>query len=181
PDGEGAAPPEARDAPAAEPAEEHRAGTVVVKEGVGRESGVQYADQGVVEVGGRLLLDIREDIKDFAIQPVIGYFLLDRFEITVIPFLQVTSVEGETFWRLGALVEPSYHHPFLDWLYGFIGLGLGFAYEEGPGFDGVFRPVVGVDMRVGRSGIFKPLAFFEVGLKDGAVGGGLQAGFTVMF
>lgn len=79
------------------------------------------------------------------------------------------------------MVEPSYHLPFSDRLFAFAGLGIGLNYAEDPGVDLLFRPRLGLDVLVGRSGILKPAAFMDVGVNDGLSAGGFEAGFTVMW
>jgi hypothetical protein len=155
--------------------------------GAGMGSEIAYGDQGVVELGGQFALDIRDELFSIAIAPTLGYFLVDRFELTLIPIVRILRTEdgvsgnSETFVQVAALLEPSYHLPITDDLFVFGGLGIGFTYEEGPGFAFLLRPVLGLDVMVGRSGILKPAGFIDVGFGDGAIGGGFQAGYTVMF
>lgn len=153
---------------------------VNVVRSAGMGSDIAYAEEGVVELGGNLTLEIREEIVDMSFGPSIGYFFFDNIELTFLPFLNIVHADGSTAWRIGGILEPSYHAPITNWLYGFAGLGLGATYEEGPGFDALLRPVAGADILVGRSGILKPTIFMDVGLEDGAIGGGFMAQFTVM-
>ncbi len=57
---------------------------------------------------------------------------------------------------------------------------IGFTYESGPGVEALLRPVLGLDIMLGRSGVLKPGAFLDIGLGDGAIGGGFQMSYTVM-
>lgn len=139
-----------------------------------------YAEEGLVELGGRFVLDIREDLIDFAIQAFFGYFIVDNFQLALIPSLRVVHVEQDTAWSVGGFLEPSYHFPLSEYVFGLVGLGVGVTYEDGPGFEVFIRPVVGADIRVGQSGIFKPIAFMDVGLLDGIFGGGFAAQFTII-
>lgn len=158
-----------------------------VVRGAGMGSDIAYAEKGVVELGGQASLNIRDELLDFQAAPTIGYFVIDRLELTLIPILRITKTTdgetgvSETFVRVAGVLEPSYHMPITDDLFAFAGLGIGATYEEGPGFEFLLRPVVGVDIMVGRSGILKPAGFIDIGLGDGAIGGGFQAGYTVMF
>jgi len=157
-----------------------------VETAAGMGSDVTYADRGVVELGGTLGLDIRDEALTLRIAPSVGYFLLDRFELTLLPIITVVNVDDdpgptETTVSFSVVLEPSYHLPFSDSFYGFAGLGLGVAFEEGPGADFLLRPVLGMDILIGRSGILKPYGFLDVGLGNGALGGGFMAGYTVMF
>jgi hypothetical protein len=158
--------------------------TVETSAGMG--SDVTYADRGVVELGGTFGLDVRDEVLTLRIAPSVGYFLVDRFELTLVPIINVVNVSdndgpSETTVGVSVVLEPSYHLPFSDSFYGFAGLGMGLTFEEGPGFDFLLRPVLGLDILIGRSGILKPYGFLDVGLGNGAVGGGFMAGYTVMF
>lgn len=161
---------------------------VAMNAGVG--SDLAYASQSVVEVGGVLALRHQSETTLFRVSPSIGYFFVDNLELTLFPELTITRIgadDGEagegaqTDWTVGVLLEPSYHLPFNDRLLGFVGLGVGLNFAEDPGVDLIFRPRLGLDVLVGRSGIFKPAVFMDVGLNDGLSAGGLEAGFTVMW
>lgn len=156
--------------------------------GVGSE--LAYAAQGVVEVGGVLSLRHQSETTAFRISPSIGYFFVDNLELTLFPEVTITRIgadEGDagegaqTDWTVGVVLEPSYHLPFNDRLLAFAGLGVGLNFAEDPTVDFLFRPRLGLDILVGRSGIFKPAAFMDVGVADGLSAGGLEAGFTVMW
>jgi hypothetical protein len=154
--------------------------------GAGMGSRVAYAERGVVELGGTLGLDVRDEIVDFSVAPTLGYFIIDRLELTLIPLVSVRSISDdrtgrrETNTRWALIAEPTYHLPLMDYLYGFVGGGIGFTYESGPGVEALLRPVLGLDIMLGRSGVLKPGAFLDIGLGDGAIGGGFQMSYTVM-
>jgi hypothetical protein len=157
-----------------------------VEQSAGMGSDVTYADRGVVELGGTLGLDVRDQLFTLRIAPSVGYFLVDRFELTLVPIISVVNVSdnagpSETTVGVSVVLEPSYHLPFSNSFYGFAGLGLGVTYEEGPGVDFLLRPVLGLDILIGRSGILKPYGFLDVGVGNGAIGGGFMAGYTIMF
>lgn len=177
---------EARAEPPGGTAELDAVGDPTVETSAGMGSGVTYADKGVVELGGTAGFDLRDELFTLRIAPSVGYFLVDRFELTLLPIITVVNVSenagpSETTVAVSVVLEPSYHLPFSDSFYGFAGLGLGVTFEEGPGADFLLRPVLGVDILIGRSGILKPYGFLDVGLGNGAVGGGFMAGYTVMF
>jgi hypothetical protein len=157
---------------------------VVKSAGMG--SQVAYATRGVVELGGSMGLDIRQELISFTFAPTVGYFLTDRFELSLIPALVIQSVGDPesnaraTNVRVAAVLEASYHQPLSDIFYVFGGAGFGVGYEDGPGVNFVLRPVLGLDIMVGRSGILKPAGFVDIGFGDGAVGGGFLAGYTIM-
>lgn len=147
--------------------------------GVG--SPLAYARRSIVELGGNLALTHDGDITVFRISPSVGYFFVDNVELTLFPNLSIVHFADDTTVQIGALVEPSYHLPLSDALYAFAGLGFGFNYAEDPGFELLLRPRVGTDVMIGRSGIFKPALFMDVGFEEGVYAGGLEAGFTVMW
>jgi opacity protein-like surface antigen len=163
---------------------------VDVAKNAGVGSDLAYASKSVVEVGGVLALRHQSETTLFRVSPSIGYFFVDNLELTLFPELIITrigaddNVAGEgaqTDWSVGAVLEPSYHLPLNDRLLAFAGLGVGVNFAEDPGVDFLFRPRLGLDVLVGRSGILKPAAFMDVGVNDGLSSGGFEAGFTVMW
>jgi len=141
-----------------------------------------YALRTVVELGGVLALTHQSQTTDFRIAPSVGYFFIDGLELTLFPELQIIDVDGETDATVAGTLEPSYHIALQDSsLFGFAGIGVGMSYADDPGVDLFFRPRLGFDIMVGRSGILKPAAFLDVGANDGLTSGGIEAGFTVMW
>lgn len=151
---------------------------IVTGAGVG--SDIAYASSGVVELGGSLALTHASQTTTFRISPSIGYFFVDNLQLTLFPELTLIHVEDSTDVTIGAAIEPSYHVPFSDRFFGFVGIGLGLRYADDPGVDLFTRPRVGVDFMVGRSGILKPAVFLDIGTHDGLTSGGFEVGFTVM-
>lgn len=163
---------------------------VEVAKNAGVGSDLAYATRSVVEMGGVLALTHQSKTTLFRVAPSIGYFFVDNLELTLFPELNITHIGGDggaddeggqTDWRLGVVLEPSYHLPFNDRLLAFVGLGVGLNFAEDPAVDFLFRPRLGLDILVGRSGILKPAAFMDVGVNDGLAAGGLEAGFTIMW
>jgi hypothetical protein len=151
---------------------------VAIDAGVG--SRIAYARATVVELGGVLALTHASETTTFRIAPSVGYFIVDNIELTLFPELGILKVEDETDVTFGAMLEPSYHLPVSDSLYGFLGVGFGLRYAEDPGVDFALRPKLGMDFMIGRSGILKPAVFLDIGANDGLTQGGFEAGFTVM-
>jgi hypothetical protein len=163
---------------------------VDVAKNAGVGSDLAYASKTVVEMGGVLALRHQSETTLFRFSPSIGYFIVDNIELTLFPEIIITRIgaddgaaaEGaQTDWSIGAVLEPSYHLPLSDRLFAFAGFGIGLNYAEDPGVDLLFRPRLGLDILVGRSGILKPAAFMDVGVNDGLSAGGFEAGFTVMW
>jgi len=151
---------------------------VALDAGVG--SPIAYASASVVELGGTLALTHQSETTLFRIAPSVGYFIVDNIELTLFPELIIANIDGETDVTVGGMLEPSYHVPFSDMFYGFLGVGFGLRYSEDPGVDFALRPKLGMDIMVGRSGILKPAVFLDIGANDGLNAGGFEAGFTVM-
>lgn len=155
---------------------------VEVTRGAGVGSPLGYARRTIVELGGALALTHESQTTEFRISPSIGYFFIDGLELTLFPELQIIDVDGETDVRVAGTLEPSYHLALNDAaLFGFAGIGVGLSWSDDPGLDLFFRPRLGLDIMIGRSGILKPAAFLDVGANDGLTSGGLEAGFTVMW
>jgi hypothetical protein len=157
---------------------EQRQTPVVTGAGVG--SDVAYASRGVVELGGSLAITHASDTTTIRIAPSVGYFFIDNLELTLFPDITIIDVDGESDVMFGGILEPSYHLPMTDRIFGFVGVGLGLTYADDPGVDVILRPRLGLDVMVGRSGILKPAAFLAVGANDGLTSGGFEVGFTVM-
>jgi len=157
---------------------------VAIKAGEG--SKIAYARRSVVELGGSLAFTHQSETTTFMFTPTVGYFVADGFELSLLPELRITDVEADDGGdnaadvSIGGAVEPSFHLAFNPSVYGFLALGVGVRYAEDPGFDLFFRPSLGMDIMIGRSGILKPALFMDVGVNEGSTAGGFQAGFTVM-
>ena len=171
-------------------------GSLEVARDAGVGSPLAYARQTVVEVGGTLSLSNRGDLTQFELAPSVGYFLVDGLELTLFLQFQVTHIkgndcdpadvtctptDGQTEAAFAPMLEPSYHLALSDAFYLFGGLGFGLQFARDPKVDFIFRPRVGVDLLVGRSAIFKPAVFIEIGARDGYNAVGLEGSFTAMW
>ena len=147
-------------------------GDVVEQAGVGGTVG--YGRAGVLELGGSAGLTLAQDIRALNFSPSVGWFLVDNFELSAI--LDVTNIkagnESATLWS--ALVEPSFHLPFNRGMFGFVGMGIGAAYQSDLGAGLAVAPRIGMDFLVGRSGILRPSLSYEYTTHDSmaAVGAG---------
>jgi len=148
--------------------------------GAGAGSDVAYASQFVVELGGTMSFTRRNDITMVRLAQVIGWFVIDNLEISLLPDLLVINLEGETEVAAGFALEPSYHISLGDQVLLFAGLGLGLHWGGDPGFEFVVRPRIGADLLIGRSGLLKPALFMDVGTAIGVSAGGLEIGYTIM-
>lgn len=166
---------------------------------------VAYSEAGVIEAGGNFGLSLANDYMSFVADPTIGYFLWDNVQGSVILGVQYANIAGASQTRLSLVFEPSFHYPFTDTFFGFIGAGIGAAMvnpalttPEGEqiGFGTALAPRFGVQLLVGRSGLMnigarQVLTFVDVDTDVSSYGGQtvlafsnvfqLQAGYTVMF
>ena len=176
------------------------AAPVVPAEGVVRQAGVggttAYARAGVLEFGGSAGLTYAGDLFNFRLAPTLGWFFMNNVEISGIVSLNYarTSTNGVTTHAtsLDILVEPSVHIPLSDVFFIFGGLGLGLSYADGPGAGFALAPRLGVNLMVGRSGVFTPalnLIYSTSGAVDTPQGTlltastsfGINLGYTVMW
>jgi hypothetical protein len=129
-------------------------GDVVEQAGIGGTVG--YARAGVLELGGAAGLTLADGIRAINFSPSVGWFLVDNLELSAI--LDITHMKaGDTSGTLfSVLAEPSFHLPFNRSMFGFVGLGVGAAYESDIGTGFAVAPRIGGEFLVGRSGIQRP-------------------------
>lgn len=133
---------------------------VVEQAGVGGQVG--YGRAGVLELGGSAGLTMAQDVRSVNFSPSVGWFLIDNFEMSAI--LDVTNLKAgkgssATLWS--AMAEPSFHIPVNRSLFGFVGMGIGAAYQRNLGTGLAVAPRVGMDFLIGRSGILRPSLSYE--------------------
>lgn len=177
----------------------------VAATGVTEQAGVggtqAYARAGVLELGGFANLTAAKDYLSIGFSPTIGYFFMDNVEISAILGINYSQISvGDVDLSqtvISLLAEPSFHLPFSQTLYGFLGVGFGLASQSsdpGPSAGAGFAiaPRLGLNVMVGRSGIFTPAlqGIYQtteaISTPQGAVVAvkssfGLQAGYTVMW
>lgn len=169
-------------------------GGIVAQAGVGGVVG--YGRSGVLELGGSAGFSVAGDLMQLRIAPSIGWFFMNNVEISGIVSLNYarTSSNGITAHAtsLNVLVEPSIHFPLSRTFFLFAGLGLGLAYADGPGAGFALAPRLGINLLVGRSGVFTPAATFVYStsgavetsqgtLLTASTSFGLNLGYTVMW
>lgn len=120
-----------------------------------------YGEAGVWELGGALGFYWTEDVFTLNVNPQVGLFVIDYFEISLLLGLQHENVRDADDTRHGettfsALLEPSYHVPVIeDDLFLLGGLGVGVGYDGVTvGFDLV--PRVGANIALGRTRMLTP-------------------------
>lgn len=147
--------------------------------GITKQAGVggtqAYGRAGVLELGGSLGFTAAEDFAQFNATPSIGWFFADNIQLSAL--LGITYSSMTTTVNTGAgtediessstllsfVIEPSYHLPFSDTVFGFLGVGAGFgmvsnsvgeADSDDTGF--LISPRLGMNFMVGRSGVLSP-------------------------
>lgn len=113
-----------------------------------------FARAGVMELGGSAAYSATGDLSMLSIAPSIGYFVMDNWQATA--FVQwihskVTGADSSDIFLM--LVEPSFHVPFTDSNFGFIGVGAGLAKTTGADLGFALAPRIGYKLLVGRSGM----------------------------
>jgi len=127
-------------------------------EGLTRQAGVggdqAFARAGVLELGGSMSYSATDDVSLLTIAPSIGYFVLDNWQLTGSlqwRHAKISGTDSSDIFLL--LAEPSFHLPFTDSHFGFIGLGVGLAKETDADSGFALAPRVGYKLLVGRSGM----------------------------
>ena len=163
---------------------------VQLQAGVG--SDTAFASAGVVELGGSAGFMIASRQMVFDLAPSIGYFIADNLQVSVLAGVNYTRVErknavtgndnAESASTARLLLEPSYHLPFNDAVFGFLGMGFGATYSDDQDFGFAIAPRIGSKIMVGRSGILTPAVSFIYSTEDvggAAPGPGSTASNTV--
>jgi hypothetical protein len=145
--------------PVASPSATLPPGGVIEQAGVGGPVG--YGRPGVLELGGSFGLTVASGIRDMTLSPSIGWFLADNFELSGIASVANVKAGDQDATVWSALVEPSYHIPFNRTAFGFLGMGIGAAYEQKLGTGLAIAPRIGGNFLIGRSGILTPALSYE--------------------
>jgi hypothetical protein len=130
------------------------AGGFVEQAGIGGSTG--YGRAGVLELGGAAGFTAATDLTQVNVAPSIGWFVADNLELTGIMDFAYAKAGDQDGTIVTALVEPSYHLPFNRTTFGFLGMGMGVSYVDGPGAGFAVAPRLGANLMVGRSGVLTP-------------------------
>ena len=113
-----------------------------------------YAKAGVWELGGGVSLVTGPRQKQAGIAPMVGYFIIDYVEISLLPqidYAKISGAPGRT--RLVGLIEPSWHVQLSGPLFFFFGAGIGLAHEKATGTGLAVAPRIGVNLLIGGNGV----------------------------
>ncbi len=128
--------------------------------GVTEQAGVggtqAYARAGVLELGGSAGFARASDFTQVNVSPSVGWFFMDNLQLSGIVGINYINASGNSSTLMTYLAEPSYHLPFSDKVFGFLGVGAGLAYAKGAGAGFALAPRLGINVLVGRSGILTP-------------------------
>ncbi|GAC1351913.1 MAG: hypothetical protein NVS3B20_10150 [Polyangiales bacterium] len=166
--------------------------------GVTKQAGIggtqAYGRAGVLETGGSLGFTAGSDYTEFHVSPLIGFFFIDNVELSAIGRFGYSKTGSQPAGTEGALlVEPSFHLPFTDALFGFLGVGAGVQGRTGATTGFSLAPRIGLNVLVGRSGVFTPDFTFSYTTSKADTNSagqtvavlsssyGFNAGFTVMW
>lgn len=151
-----------------------------------------YGRPGVLELGGSFGINAASDYRSVNITPTLGWFFVDNMELSGLLSVNNIDAGGESSTLLSLLVEPSMHLPLNNAAFIFGGLGLGVQHAEGPGTGFAVAPRLGMNLMVGRSGVFTPALTMTYSTTDAvqtsqgtllavSMSYGLNAGYTVMW
>jgi hypothetical protein len=178
------------------------AAPTVPETGVTRQAGVggtqAYARAGVLELGGSGGFAAASNYTRFELSPSFGLYVVDNVELSLLTafnYFSIGSINGQpssSATELKALVEPSFHLPFSQVAFGFVGLGAGVNYITGQSAGFALQPRLGANFLVGRSGVLTPsfnVAYSTVDAIRTPAGTllavqtsyGLNIGYTVMW
>jgi hypothetical protein len=138
----------------------------VPETGVTRQAGVggsqAYARAGVLELGGSGGFSAASNYTRFSLSPSIGLYLVDNVELSLLggfDYFNINATENgpsASATELKALIEPSFHLPFSEVAFGFLGLGAGVSYITGHDAGFALQPRLGANFLIGRSGVLTP-------------------------
>jgi hypothetical protein len=178
------------------------AAPTVPQTGVTKQAGVggtqAYGRPGVLELGGSAGFGAASNYTRLELSPSIGLFIVDNVELSLLTAFNHVNI-GDTdttndasVTELRALIEPSFHLPFSQTTFGFLGLGAGVSYVTEGDVGFALQPRLGANFLIGRSGILTPaltVAYSTVEAlqtPQGTLLGvqtsyGLNVGYTVMW
>lgn len=116
----------------------------------------RYARKGTMEVGASAGMMLSSQFRAINVAPSIGWFVAENFELTAIAAVANAKAGSANATTFAALLEPSYHLPLGRSMFGFLGVGVGAAYETDLGAGIALAPRIGANFLVGSSGVVSP-------------------------
>ena len=145
-------------APVVEPAA--ASSTTVLQHGMIADD-VMYGRKGTREAGASLGLMMSSKFRSVSLAPSFGWFVADNMKLSGIIGVQSVKANSQSAVTYSALVEPSYHLPVQDKIFGFLGMGVGVAYEEALGAGLAIAPRLGASFLIGDSGVLTPYLQYQ--------------------
>jgi hypothetical protein len=138
----------------------------VPRTGVTEQAGIggtqAYGRAGVLELGGSAGFSAASSYSRFELSPSIGIFAVDNLELSLLTgfsHFRIGAKNGServSATEIKALLEPSFHLPFSEMAFGFVGLGAGVNYISGHDAGFALQPRLGGNFLIGRSGVLTP-------------------------
>ena len=120
----------------------------------GAGSGESFARAGVLELGGAASFTGASRFSQFSLAPSVGWFFMDNWQITgSVIWTTVKSAGLPSSSIFSLLAEPSFHLPFSNSNFGFLGLGFGVSTQTTANVGFAMAPRLGFKTFVGRSGM----------------------------
>jgi hypothetical protein len=147
----------------------------------------RFGEKGAVELGGSIGLAWTNDAFTLDVSPTVGYFILDRVEVSALLRITYQDQEDdrgdrESVKRGALLFEPSYHLPVREELFVFAGLGMGVGHDD-EDFDLEIVPRGGLNVGLGLIGLVTPSVRLPILIdNDGTSAGlGLELGYSAVW
>jgi hypothetical protein len=142
-----------------------------------------YGQKGAVELGGSVGLNWTNDAFGLDLSPSVGYFILDRVEVSALLRISYEDQENDNGEResvkSGAfIIEPSYHMPVREEVFVLAGLGFGIGHDD-EDFDLEFIPRVGLNVGIDLVGVVTPSLKMPILIDNDGTSAGL--GFEVAY
>lgn len=129
-----------------------------------------FAKKGVIELGGSILFSSTTEVydgetaddsqTDFSFMPLVGYFIIDGFEVGVMPVFSSTSFGDNSTSTIGIYLTPQYHFDMKSNIYPYIGAMVGYNslnIDNGTNdesFSGLsFGGLAGLKVQLGKSAL----------------------------
>lgn len=147
------------------------------------DGGPAYGQKGAVELGGSIGLNWTNDAFGLDISPSVGYFIMDRVELSALLRISYEDQEDdngdrESVKSFAFIVEPSYHLPVREEVFVLAGLGFGVGHDD-EDFDLEFIPRVGLNVGIDLVGVVTPSLKMPILIDNDGTSAGL--GFEVAY
>lgn len=113
-----------------------------------------YARAGVLELGGSGNLVAADKYTQFSLAPSVGWFFANNWQISgILSWGFIKQAGADVTHRVSLLAEPSFHVPFDNTSFCFVGFGVGISGQTGNDLGFAIAPRIGYKTLIGRSGM----------------------------